>query len=827
VRVLDLATERAELAGRMLADLGAEVLKVEPPGGARARRRPPFDERPGVASDERSLYWAAVALGKRSVVIDLDDAAGAERLRALAASADVLIESFDPGALAARGLDYAALSPRHPGLVYVSVTPYGQSGPHAMRPATDLTLEAAGGLVGLQGDGDRPPVPVGFPQAAFHAGLQAAADAVIALNERDRSGLGQHLDVSMQAAVVWTLMQTTGFPPNTGGDPPHTGAERRWPTPDRLAGGAVPRVVECADGWASAQLTLGRGGTWAAALRWRDEEAGIDPELRAVDWLTWDVALAEGRLSAELVERGRAEVLALFRSKTKQELMDWAVANRLLVAPILTTADLLRDPHLRARDFWREIGGRTHPGPVAVLSRTPLGPRGPAPALGADQHMMERWLSEPPPFPPSESKGAAYAGERSRAPVAGGASHARGDAFDDVRVADFAWVGVGPLCTKALADHGATVVRLESAARPDGLRNAHPFKDNVQGIDRSQFYANFNSSKLSLSVNLACDAGRELARRMVAWSNVVVESFAPGAMRRLGLDYATLRRERPELIMLSTCLRGQTGPDAPYRGVGYQGSALSGIHGVTGWPDRPPSGPWGAYTDFVTPRYGAAVLAAAIRERRRTGLGQYIDLSQVEAGIHFVEPLVLDHTVNGRVAPPAGHDSAIACPHGVYAVGGVERYVAVAVETAPHWRALRDLVPALARFDGDRFDALAARMAQREAIDAGLRGWLAAQEPWAAVERLAVAGVPAAVVQRPSDLYRDPQLAHREFFVTLDHSVMGPTPYDGLVTRFSAKPVQLRKAAPALGEDTQHVLRDLLGCSDGEVAAYAERGALG
>ncbi|MDA0364415.1 MAG: CoA transferase, partial [Chloroflexi bacterium] len=364
VRVLDLATERAELAGRMLADLGAEMIKIEPPDGAPARRRPPFDETTHAGGD-RSLYWAAVALGKQSVVLDLEDHVGAERLRGLVASADVLIESFDPGVLEARGLGFAALSAINPGLVYVSVTPYGQSGPHALRPATELTLEAAGGLLGLQGDGDRPPVPVGLPQAAFHAGIQAAADAVIALNERDQSGLGQHLDVSMQAAVVWTLMQASGFPPNTGGDPPNTGAERAWPTPERLAGGAVPHIVECADGYASAQLTIARPGTWAAALRWRDAEVGIDDELRAVDWLTWDAALADGQISAELVARAHEEVLALFRSKTKQQLMDWAVEHRLLVAPILSTADLLRDPHLQARDFWREIAGRTHPGPVA------------------------------------------------------------------------------------------------------------------------------------------------------------------------------------------------------------------------------------------------------------------------------------------------------------------------------------------------------------------------------------------------------------------------------------------------------------------------------
>ncbi len=801
IRVLDLATERAELAGRTLADLGADVIKIEPPAGARARGLPPFDQ----GDDGDSLYWAALGLGKRSVVLDLEMPAEIAVLRRLISAADVLIESFDPGVMRLRGLDYESLRTDQPGLIYVSVTPFGQTGPAALTPATDLTLEAAGGLLGLQGDADRPPVPVGYPQAALHAGLQAAADTIIALNERDHSGQGQHLDVSMQAAMVWTLMHATGFPPNTGADPPFTGATRTWPPPDLVAGVAVPRVYRCADGYVSVAIASGRTGTWAAALRWRGEEHGIDDDIREVDWLEWDEAVAEGRLDPQLVARARDEIVALLREKTGAELMDWAVRERLLVAPIYTTADVRRDPHLEARDYWRTIGGRTHPGPAVRFSRTPMGPHHPAPALGADQ----RLLDDPPP-------------PRAWSPT----GNPRGAPFADVKVADFAWVGVGPLCSKALADHGANVVRVEFAGRPDGLRLAPPFKNDEPGIDHSQFFADFNSSKRGLSLNLATEAGLEIARDLIAWADVVVESFTPGTMERLGLDYATLSRDRPELIMLSTCLRGQTGTQAPYRGVGYQGSALSGLLAITGWPDRPPSGPWGAYTDFVAPRFGAAALAAAIYDRRRSGLGQHIDLSQTEAGIHFLEPLLLDYTVNGRVAAPAGHTSAVAAPHGVYQVAGVERYIALAVETDRQWQALRGVAP-LEAFANEDLNQLAARQAQHEAIDAALRAWLVPQDPHEVVARLTNAGVPAALVQRPSDLYSDVQLQHREFFVTLPHAVMGPTPYDGLVTHFSAKPSQLRGPAPALGEHTEQILSHELGCSSEEIMQYAARGALG
>ena len=198
-------------------------------------------------------------------------------------------------------------------------------------------------------------------------------------------------------------------------------------------------------------------------------------------------------------------------------------------------------------------------------------------------------------------------------------------------------MGVGPLIAKALADHGATVVHVESAIRPDVLRLGPPFKDGIAGLDRSQFQANFNSSKMSLALNLAMAEGQEVARRLIAWSDVVLESFVPGVLRDFGFTYEALAKDRPELIMLSTCLNGQTGPYATYRGFGTQGSTLSGLHGLTGWPDRPPKGTWGAYTDFIAPRYGVATLTAAILERTRSGLGQYIDLGQVEAAIHFLE----------------------------------------------------------------------------------------------------------------------------------------------------------------------------------------------
>ncbi|MYJ02693.1 MAG: CoA transferase, partial [Chloroflexi bacterium] len=810
---LDLATPRADITGRVLAEMGAEVIKVEPPAGADARRLPPFsDSEPG-----RSLYWAQMGLGKRSVVIDLDSAPGRDEFRSLLATADVLIESFDPGTMASLGLGYDDVKNELPDLIYVSVTPYGQDGPHADRPATDLTLESAGGLVGLQGDGDRPPVPVGLPQASIHAGVQAAADTSIALRERELSGLGQHLDVSMQAAVVWTLMNATGFPPNTGGDPPGTCAERGGG--EANSAGAVMGVHPCLDGYIVFSIVPGGLGLRHSTLvlKWIEEEGELTGELEGVDIDEWAAKIAR-LVTEDPAELGRQVLIAtenmhqFVAKKTMAECFERAVRDSFMMAPLYTMEDIANDSHLAARDFWVDIDGHRYPGPFAKLSETPLQLTRPAPALGQDQHLL------------AEVDGARR--QKSRAQIsANGVRGADGGALHGVKIADFAWVGVGPLISKSMADHGATVVHIESATRPDVLRLAPPFKDNEPGMDRAQFMANFNSSKIGVALRLDTEQGHEYARQLIEWADVVVESFTPGTMKRFGFDYATLSQERPELIMLSTCLRGQSGPESTYPGFGLQGACLSGLHRITGWPDRQPAGTWGAYTDFISPRFGSGVLAAAIRHRDLTGKGQYIDLAQSEAGIHFAAPLLLDYLENGRVARAPGHDSMYAAPNGVFRVGEGERYVAIASETAEQWSALRDAA-GLEPWSGAEYDDLSERIAAKSEIEAALADWCAPQTADAVVECLTSLGVPASVVQWPSDLYQDAQLKHRNFFVTLNHSVMGPTPYDGLVTRFSGGTANLRRAAPAIGEHTHYVLSEILNASDDEITDALVAGVL-
>jgi crotonobetainyl-CoA:carnitine CoA-transferase CaiB-like acyl-CoA transferase len=791
IRVLDLATPAAEIAGRVFADLGAEVIKIEPPGGCESRRTPPF-ARGQEGDPEGSLYWRAYGLGKKSVVLDLARADERARFLELARGADVLIESFAPGTLAALGLGYESLRRENPALLYVSVTPFGQDGPEAHSPASDLTLAAAGGLLNMQGDRDRPPVGVGWPEASHHGAVQAAADAILALSERRRSGLGQHLDSSMQAAVVWTLLFATGHSTLYGEDTPGYGPKRNEPPPQLLPGLVIPNMARCKDGFVALTLVLGEVGarSFGSLMRFAAENGALEPDIAARDWSTWLQQLVGGKLAPPDIVRAFDQLVSFLGTRTKADLHERSVKERWLIAPALSASDLYADRQLEARDYFVRVGDTLHPGAFAKLSRTPIRLEAPAPRLGADQALAEA-KARRPSLPP-------------------GAKCARTTLFDGLKVADFSWVGAGPLVSKDLANLGATVVHVESDKKVDPLRYIPPWKDRIPNPATGHTPANFNQSKLGLALDLAHPEARAIAQRLVDWADVVIESFTPGTAEKLGIGWATLSARKPGLVMLSSCMRGQTGPERRYTAFGLQGAALAGFVAVTGWPDRMPSGPWGAYTDFIAPRYSLAALGAALYHRDATGEGQYVDLAQVEAAIQFLAPMLLDYGVNGRSAGLAGHATERAKPNGVFPTTEHERYVALSVETEAQWRALAGLVRGLASREDE----------------ATLAAWLRTQEPFACAEALRRAGVPAYVVLRAPDLHHDRQLLQREFFTQLDHPRVGPALYDGPVTLFSETPARITCAGPAVGHDTFDVMTRILGYGEEQVAELAAAGVL-
>ncbi|MGH7934608.1 MAG: CaiB/BaiF CoA transferase family protein [Candidatus Binataceae bacterium] len=396
-------------------------------------------------------------------------------------------------------------------------------------------------------------------------------------------------------------------------------------------------------------------------------------------------------------------------------------------------------------------------------------------------------------------------------------------ALEGVHVLDFAWVGVGPITTKYLADNGADIIRVESAARLDVLRLAPPWKDATPGINFSQFYASYNTSKRCITLDLGKPKARALVLRLLPWADIVAESFTPKALRKWNLDYAHLSKLKPELVMLSTCLQGQTGPNALYPGYGQLMAALSGFYYISGYTPDHPCPPYGAYTDFIAPRFAACALLAALDYRRRTGQGQYIDMAQYEAALHNLAPALIDYFATGRVLAAQGNRSERYAPHGAYQCrdeDGNERWIAIAVATDREWLAMLEVIGATA--SDSRFDTMLGRLNNHGALDEFVGGLVRDRNADELTAALQAAGVPAYPVQNCVDVHRDENLEAFGFWHWLDHKEMGPSPYEGLEHRMSRTPGELRSPAPVLGQHNEEVFGGMLGLSSAEIAQLKE-----
>jgi crotonobetainyl-CoA:carnitine CoA-transferase CaiB-like acyl-CoA transferase len=391
-------------------------------------------------------------------------------------------------------------------------------------------------------------------------------------------------------------------------------------------------------------------------------------------------------------------------------------------------------------------------------------------------------------------------------------------AFEGIHVLDFTWYGVGPVTIKYLADNGADVIRVESATRPDGLRLAPPWKDGKPGIDNSQFFASYNTSKMGITLDMSKPKAREVFLRMLPWADVVSESFTPKTLRNWGLSYEQLSAIKPDLIMLSTCMQGQTGPHRDYPGFGNLMAALSGFYHIAGYSETELCPPYGAYTDFIAPRFSACAVMAALDYKRRTGKGQYIDMAQYEAALHNLAPAMVDYFATGRVLGPTANRSDRYAPHGAYRCqdeDGHERWLVIAVATDTEWQAsLRVLGGPSPQM---RFASLTERRENRIALDEFVGTLVRERNAEELTAALQAVGVGAYPVQSCMDLHRDENLEAFGFWHWLEHEHMGASPYEGLQHRMSRTPGDLRAPAPTLGQHNQKVLGEMFKMSAAEI----------
>ncbi len=818
-RVLDLADEKGLICGKLLGDLGADVIKVERPGGDSTRNIGPFyhDE----VTPEKSLFWYAFNTSKRGITIDIETAEGQSVFKNLVETADIVIESFPPGYMDTLGLGYSALEKVNPGVIMVSITPFGQTGPYKDYKAPDIVAWAMGGEMYVSGDADRPPVRVSHhSQAYLQAGAEGAVGAMLALSYRQMTGEGQHVDVSIQESVVSIA---------------HSPSTIQWDTLKvigrqkelRGAGVRLGRIWTCKDGQISWSYQGGAGGVSRNSpvplLQWMDSEGMLNDFLKGFNWASFDVLTT----TQEIVERIEEPIRKFFLTHTKAELCEGALERHIQLYPISTSADMLENVQLAAREYWvklehPELGTTlTYPGAFINVSEAPVRVWRRAPLIGEhNQEILEKELdSKKLPASKQAKDNLAKLTKKSKGEKSGAKP------LEGVRVADVTWAAVGPVTTKILSDFGAEVIKIEGRTR-NGRIAGGPHKDNIIGLNRCGTFNQYNTGKLSLALNLTRPKGVEAAKRVIAQADIVVENFSGGTMKRMGLGYEVLKKIKPDIIMLSSCMMGQTGPEATRPGMGAGLTTQAGFTNITGWPDGEPVSPGGAYTDYIAPLFNAVAILAALDYRRRTGKGQYLDGAQFENVIHYMAPIVLDYEVNGRVASRMGNRYQNAAPHGAYRCRGEDRWCAIAVFTDEEWQNFRWVIGNPPWTNESKFSTLAGRKVNEDELDRLVEEWTIKRSAEEVMYLMQATGVPAGVLETGEDLLEhDPQLRYRHFFWEIDHPEVGKYYPPRSAFILSKTPGEVRRA-PLISEHNEYALKQLGSMSDEEFNELVKEGVI-
>src|SRR5579884_2674046 len=780
--VLEIAGDATAPCGRLLAEAGAEVTLVEPPGGAARRRREPLLGPPEAPVSAYTLFHDR---DKRALTLDLDSDAGRAAFLDLAAHADVVLESAPPGTLARRGLDYETLRARQPGLVLVSITPFGQDGPYRDYAANDLVAFAMGGLMFISGVPGQPPVVApdeqGYNTAATHAALAA-------LWGRRRTGQGDWIDVSVfecLAAQENTLTNYLG----PGRFTRRNGSQHRTALPGR--------IFPAADGFI--HLYVGREShVWARFLEW----LGHPPALTEVDLADINRRWERAALVDELTER-------FTRERTRAELFDTAQALHIPCVPVYSPADYLADAHTTAREL---VVAADHPtlGRYRAL-RPPLELRPPHPPTPSPTSGEGERASQLPPRPLWER----------------GAGGMRGAPLAGVRVCAFTHVAAGPYGCLQLAYLGAEVVKVESSTRIDTWR----FRDRNADPEGSRTFADHNKNVRSVALDLKHPEGQALARQLIAASDAVVDNYSVGVMDRLGLGYEAVRQDNPRIIVLHMAGLGATGPRRHYVTFGPSVMSISGVTYLWNHPDQPmPVGSQSSYPDYVVGVYAAYAVVAALHRRERTGVGQLLDLAQAEVMAHGLGPSMLA-ALNGQPVEPRGNTGPDA-PHGCYPCAASDdaraddAWCVIAVENDAQWAGLRRAMGSPVWAAAPEYATSAGRRAHAAALDAQVADWTRQRSPREVMERCQAEGVPAGIVATGEDLYHDPHLAARGFMLELEHPRLGLQRMPGPPVRLRNGQVPVWRLGPLLGEDTDAVLAGWLGLTATEIEGYRERGAL-
>ncbi len=798
LRVLDLTSASAAYAGKLLADLGADVVKVEPRTGDPARREAPH------APDGTSLPFVYENANKRSLVLDLAAPDGRDTFLDLAREADLVLDGRAPGELEGLGLGWPALSAANPALVLASVSGFGRTGPLSAARSNDLVASALGGAMTSIGDPADPPVRLAGHQADVITATTAAAAALVALHRAARGGAGQHVDVSS----LETIAAIT-----------HIAGVGKWleddVIPKRVGTGLVASVpsgaYRCKDGLV--YLMVNRPAHWLALAEWIHEVTGNE-EVRMEEF--------HGPSSARLPYRELLDVFIgdLTATLTVDEAYHEGQRRHIAFTPVHTAARIVADPQLRARAFFSEIdagaAGRVEvPGAPYHPVRTAWRQTRPAPALGEHtEDVVDHPRAPRPPIVDTPSG--------QRAPRTGGA-------LEGLRVVEFGTGLAAPWIGRMLAWAGAEVIKVESRAHPDVPRLFVPPRAPERGTqpECSPWFTDWSAGKRFVALDLRNEDGAETARRIIDESDAVIANYSTGVLEKLGLGYETLAARNPALVMLESSGYGESGPLSKYVTWGPNIEALSGLCSFSGFPDRECTISHFAYPDPLSALHGLVVLMAALAERDRSGRGQVIHLSQLETTVASIGRVMIEHAVTGEEPPRRGNGEPGCAPYGCFPCEGDDRWVVLCAEDDADWRRLVELMgdPGWAR--DPRYADVDGRLADQASIEARIAEWTSSRNDFEVADAARALGLAAGVVQNTEDmLRRDPQLAARSFFEEIPHFKRGRVTASGIPLGLTGTPGHTTHAGSSIGHDNGYVFTEILGLDHDEIERLVQSGGI-
>ena len=800
IKVVELAEMvSGPYCGKLLADMGADVIKIEPPAGDPAR----FSQiSPGSEPHpERSALFLYNNTSKRGITLDLSSDQGIDLFKKLVKWADILIDNHPPGFLQDLGLSWTVMQEMNQGLVYTSITPYGRSGPRANSKGDELTLIHAGGLANLlparSVDVDRAPVKLGGFPVGYHGGIVAALASLAALLGRKNTGRGQLIDISLQEVIVSLLSPIVAS--NRYHDTTWSRVPDRPPAMGRMQTSDGYVVVNAADDhhFRALRELMGKP-KWAEGDEWDDQHYRIHHLM--------DIA--------PMMEEW-------MRKQEKGDIHHRAAKKGIPIGPINSAEDVMNEPQYAARNFFIQVeppeaGKHRYAGWPYKMSASPPRVSRPAPLLGQHDEEVRRYLStfEIPIQKPTTPGDNRVIRDReivdNPLPLQG------------IRVVDFSWVWAGPYACMLLANLGAEVIKIEGHKRSDLLRRSFPwplpYPEPLRcPPNQGMAYNSVNMNKKSLTLDLSQPEGIQLARRLVALSDVVIDNMRPGAMIKLGLGYEDLRGIKPDIVVITSSSRGHAGPHTDYLGYAPLHHAVGGAAYITGYPDDHPSHGAAGDVDIMNATSTAYAAVAALYHRSRTGEGQYIDYSQCEGVSCTIGDALLHYEMTSEIPERMGNAHPRYAPHNVYRCWGVDRWIALEIHSDEEFSQLAQVIRKPELAEDPRFTEMKSRKKNERELKRIIAAWTRQRDRDWMVEEFSRAGLAAAPSREGRDLYADPQLKARKTFLDIDHPELGELQLVGPPWKMSGCETP-RIHAPLLGEHNQYLLGELLRLSDEEIA---------